>query len=203
MIEELLREMEAYAEAEHVPIIRSEASAILVQAAREKRPKHILEIGTAIGYSALLLAETLADGGRITTIEISEERAELAKAYLARTPYADRIRIVCGDAEDVLPALEETYDFVFIDAAKGQYERYLSAILARLEDGAVIAADNVLFRGYVLGKEKETPRRFKTIVKRLREFLAMLDSDPAFSAVEIYPDGDGMAICCYHPKAKK
>ena len=88
------------------------------------------------------------------------------------------------------------WKMIFIDAAKGQYERYLDAIEARLADGAVIAADNVLFRGYVMDEQCEVPRRFRTIVNRLRQFLAMLDENPRYEVV-VYPEGDGIAICKY------
>lgn len=193
---DLLREMEAYAQAHNVPIIKQEAAEILLREAKEKKPAHILEVGTAIGYSALRMAECLAAGGRITTIELSDERADLAEAYIARTPYSDVITVLRGDAAEVLPTLTDTYDFVFIDAAKGQYERYLDTIEARLVDGAVVAADNVLFRGYVMDEHSEVPRRFRTIVNRLRRFLAMLDMKPQYE-VAVYPEGDGIAICKY------
>lgn len=196
MMNDLLWEMEAYAKEHHVPIIKEEAAAILLREAEEKRPYRILEIGTAIGYSALCMAQHLAEGGHITTIELSDERAELASAYIARSPYQDNITIIRGDAAEILPTLTDTYDFVFIDAAKGQYERYLEAIEKRLADGAVIAADNVLFRGYVLDENSVVPRRFRTIVNRLRQFLTMLETDEHYTAA-VYPDGDGIAICKY------
>lgn len=195
-MKKLLCEMEAYAQEYNVPIIKTEAADILLREAMEKKPFHILEVGTAIGYSALRMAESLGEGGRITTIELSDERADLAEAYIARSPYADAITVLRGDAAEVLPTLTDTYDFVFIDAAKGQYERYLDAIEARLADGAVIAADNVLFRGYVMDEQCEVPRRFRTIVNRLRQFLAMLDEKPQYE-VMVYPEGDGIAICKY------
>lgn len=193
---DLLREMEAYAQEHNVPIIKEEAAEILLREAKEKKPAHILEVGTAIGYSALRMAECLAAGGRITTIELSDERADLAKAYIARSPYHDVITVLRGDAAEVLPILTDTYDFVFIDAAKGQYERYLDAIEKRLSDGAVVAADNVLFRGYVMDEHSDVPRRFRTIVNRLRRFLAMLDEKEQYE-VTVYPEGDGIAICKY------
>lgn len=192
----LLQEMEAYAQEHNVPIIKQAAADILLREAKAKRPLHILEVGTAIGYSALRMAEHLAQDGHITTIELSEERADLADSYIARSPYHDKITILRGDAADILPTLTDSYDFVFIDAAKGQYERYLDSIEARLTDGAVIAADNVLFRGYVLDENAEVPRRFRTIVNRLRQFLAMLEANEDYT-VDIYPEGDGIAVCKY------
>lgn len=195
-MKELLQEMEAYAEDYHVPIIKQEAAEILLREAKCKHPLHILEVGTAIGYSALRMAEHLAEGGRITTIELSDERAELAQGYIARSPYQKQITLLRGDAAEVLPTLDGEYDFVFIDAAKGQYERYLDAIEERLADGAIVAADNVLFRGYVLGENVEVPRRFRTITNRLRQFLLYLEASDHYS-ITIYPEGDGIAICRY------
>lgn len=195
-MKELLREMEAYAEAYHVPIIKQEAAEILLREAKCKRPLHILEVGTAIGYSALRMAEYLAEGGRITTIELSDERADLAQGYIARSPYQKQITLLRGDAAEILTTLDGEYDFVFIDAAKGQYERYLDAIEERLTNGAIIAADNVLFRGYVLGENVEVPRRFRTITNRLRQFLLYLEASDHYS-VTVYPEGDGIAICRY------
>ena len=168
-MKKLLCEMEAYAQEYNVPIIKAEAADILLREAMEKKPLHILEVGTAIGYSALRMAECLGEGGRITTIELSDERADLAEAYIARSPYADAITVLRGDAAEVLPTLADTYDFIFID---------------------------VLFRGYVMDEQCEVPRRFRTIVNRLRQFLAMLDEKPQYE-VMVYPEGDGIAICKY------
>lgn len=193
---ELLREMETYAKAHHVPIIKQEAAEVLLREVYSKRPQHILEVGTAIGYSALRMADYLADDGQITTIELSEERADTAEGYIARSPHKDKITLLRGDAADILPTLEGTYDFVFIDAAKGQYERYLDAIERRLADGAIVAADNVLFRGYVLDENADVPRRFRTITNRLRQFIAHLQASEHY-AIDIHADGDGIAICRY------
>lgn len=193
---ELLREMETYAIAHHVPIIKQEAVAVLLREVRTKRPHHILEVGTAIGYSALRMAQYLADDGQITTIELSDGRADTAEGYIARSPYRDKITLLRGDAADILPTLDGTYDFVFIDAAKGQYERYLDAIERRLADGAIVAADNVLFRGYVLDENADVPRRFRTITNRLRQFIAHLQTSEHYT-IDIHEDGDGIAICRY------
>lgn len=195
-MKDLLQEMESYAEDYHVPIIKQEAAEILLREVASKRPLHILEVGTAIGYSALRMAEHLAEGGCITTIELSDERADIAQGYIARSPYQKKITLLRGDAADILPTLDGEYDFVFIDAAKGQYERYLDAIEDRLADGAIVAADNVLFRGYVLDENADVPRRFRTITNRLRQFLAHLEASEHYS-VTIYPEGDGIAICRY------
>ena len=121
---------------------------------------------------------------------------EVNKENIKRAGMENNITILEGDAEEILKEVEGPFDMIFMDAAKGQYERYLDVIETRLADGAVIAADNVLFRGYVMDEQCELPRRFRTIVNRLRRFLKMLDEKPQYEVV-VYPEGDGIAICKY------
>lgn len=192
MMEDLFREMEIYAEENHVPIIRAAARDVFLQAVKEAAPRRILEIGTAIGYSALLMADALPELESITTLELSEDRAALAQGYIDRSPYREKIDILTGDAGKMLNSLEEKYDLVFIDAAKGQYPDYWRKIQPLLADRATVLADNVLFRGYVLGTEP-VPRRFRTIAKRLQEYLVLVEETTGFST-EILPDGDGLAV---------
>jgi len=193
-LEELLREMEAYAEKEHVPIINERGRQAFIKIIEECKPRRVLEIGTAIGYSALLMAEHGAEDIHITTLELSEERAALAKAFWRKSPYYDCMELRLGDAGDILARLTPPaggFDFVFIDAAKGQYVDYFRKVQPLLSKKATIVADNVLFRGYVLGQEKP-PRRYKTIVKRLREYLELVQSAPF--RTEILSNGDGLAV---------
>ncbi len=192
MMEDLFREMEIYAEENHVPIIRAAARDVFLQVVKEAAPRRILEIGTAIGYSALLMADALPELESITTLELSEDRAALAQDYIERSPYREKIDILTGDAGKMLNSLEEKYDLVFIDAAKGQYPDYWRKIQPLLADRATVLADNVLFRGYVFGTEP-VPRRFRTIAKRLQEYLVLVEETTGFST-EILPDGDGLAV---------
>ena len=189
----LFKEMEIFAEENHVPIIKEAERAIFRGIMAKYQPKHILEIGTAIGYSALLMAHC-GQGAKIKTLELSEERARTAQSFIDRSPYKDDIEIVVGDAGETLLSLAATemFDMVFIDAAKGQYPDYLQKILPHLNAGGVIVTDNVLFRGYVLGTGKP-PRRYKTIVKRLREYLQIIHDEKIFKTT-IYEDGDGLAV---------
>lgn len=189
----LFKEMEIFAEENHVPIIKEAERAIFRGIMAKYQPKHILEIGTAIGYSALLMAHC-GQGAKIKTLELSEERARTAQSFIDRSPYKDDIEIVVGDAGETLLSLAATemFDIVFIDAAKGQYPDYLQKILPHLNAGGVIVTDNVLFRGYVLGTGKP-PRRYKTIVKRLREYLQIINDEKIFKTT-IYEDGDGLAV---------
>ena len=193
-MDELLREMEGYAALHHVPIINERGRQAFLQVVQEAKPHRVLEIGTAIGYSSLLMAQNGAADIDITTLELSDERIKTAQGYIDRSAYADRIHIMGGDAAENLLKLQLTgqeFDFVFIDAAKGQYVDYFHKIQPMLADKAVILADNVLFRGYVKG-DVPTPRRFKTIVKRLREYIELVSQPPYVT--EILENGDGLAV---------
>ena len=193
-MDELLREMEGYAALHHVPIINERGRQAFLQVVQEAKPHRVLEIGTAIGYSSLLMAQHGAADIDITTLELSDERIKVAQGYIDRSAYADRIHIMGGDAAENLLKLQLTgqkFDFVFIDAAKGQYVDYFHKIQPMLADKAVILADNVLFRGYVKG-DVPTPRRFKTIVKRLREYIELVSQPPYVT--EILENGDGLAV---------
>ena len=193
-MDELLREMEGYAALHHVPIINECGRQAFLQVVQEAKPHRVLEIGTAIGYSSLLMAQNGAVDIEITTLELSDERIKTAQGYIDRSAYAGRIHIMGGDAAENLLKLQLTgqkFDFVFIDAAKGQYVDYFHKIQPMLADKAVILADNVLFRGYVKG-DVPTPRRFKTIVKRLREYIELVSQPPYVT--EILENGDGLAV---------
>ncbi|SFT34010.1 Predicted O-methyltransferase YrrM [Selenomonas sp. GACV-9] len=202
-IETLFAEMERYAKENHVPIINEKGRVAFLQVIRECRPKRVLEVGTAIGYSALQIAHNGAEDVDITTLELSVDRSKIAKAYIDQSRYAGRIHIHTGDAAELLTTeapKAAPYDFVFIDAAKGQYVDYLQKIEPLLADEAVILADNVLFRGYVRSEEKP-PRRFRTIVKRLREYIEFVTEMPGY-ATEILENGDGLAITRYRRLTK-
>jgi predicted O-methyltransferase YrrM len=186
--------MESYAALHHVPIINERGRQAFLQVVQEAKPHRVLEIGTAIGYSSLLMAQNGAADIDIMTLELSDERIKTAQGYIDRSAYADRIHIMGGDAAENLLKLQLTgqkFDFVFIDAAKGQYVDYFHKIQPMLADKAVILADNVLFRGYVKG-DVPTPRRFKTIVKRLREYIELVSQPPYVT--EILENGDGLAV---------
>lgn len=191
-IKEILNEQRIYAVINHVPILRESEVHLFEELIDLYRPKQVLEIGTAIGYSTLLLARHLGTNGTVTSVELDEVRHEMAKYYVEKSPYADRVKLCLGDAETVIDTLAGPFDLVFLDGPKGQYLRQLEALLPKLAPGAVILADNVLFRGYVRG-DKEAPRRYKTIVKRLREYLTFVEDRRRFNTT-IYPLGDGMSV---------
>ncbi|SEJ06447.1 Predicted O-methyltransferase YrrM [Propionispira arboris] len=191
-MEYLLREMEEYAVVHHVPIINVKGKAFLIETVAAKRPHRVLEIGTAIGYSSLLIAENSADDIQITTLELNEERAATARKFINHSRYSEQITILLGDAAVNIDTLQDVYDLVFIDAAKGQYLTYFNKILPHLAADGVVVADNVLFRGYVRSSEKP-PRRYKTIVTRLKKYIEIVENHPEFETV-IHEQGDGLAV---------
>lgn len=187
--------MEKYAVEYNVPIINKISSNLLIDAIKKNKPKSILEIGTAIGYSALLMAHYMPQDGKIITIEQDATRIDIAYDYIARAGKGEQIQLLDGDASTILLQLEGTFDLVFIDAAKAKYLDYLCKIIDKLAIGAVVIADNVLFRGMVMS-ENPPLRRYKTIVKRLKEYLDFVNQDPRFSTT-IHSEGDGVAISYY------
>lgn len=192
---DLFEEMEKYAVEYNVPIINKLSSKLLIDAIKQNKPKSILEIGTAIGYSALLMAHYMPQDGKIITIEQDATRIDIAYDYIARAGRSEQIQLLDGDASTILLQLEGTFDLVFIDAAKAKYLDYLCKIIDKLSIGAVVIADNVLFRGMVMS-ENPPLRRYKTIVKRLKEYLDFVNQDPRFSTT-IHCEGDGVAISYY------
>ena len=186
-----LRNLEIYADINHIPIVEKEVAQLLKLLLKIKKPKRILEIGTAIGYSALIMAEA-TENTEITTIERMPNMVELAKNNINNTIYKDRITIIEGEAENILPNLEEKYDFIFLDAAKGQYIEFFNHCMELLEPEGIIVSDNVLFRGMVASDELVI-RRKKTIVKRLRRYLKYINEIEGYIS-SIIPIGDGVAL---------
>ena len=189
--DEHFKVMENYAEENHVPIIEPEVAQLLRVQLKINKPKNILELGTAIGYSALIMAEA-HEGSFITSIERRADMIKLAEENIAKTGYKDRIKILEGEAEEVLGSLTEEYDFIFLDAAKGQYMEFFNQCIRVLKPGGLIVSDNVLFKGMVASDELVI-RRKKTIVKRLRAFLKYINDIEGYTSCVI-PIGDGVAI---------
>lgn len=193
--EALLREMEQYAQAHHVPILNEGGRRVFAEIVRERRPHRILEVGTAIGYSALLALSRTDEGAVLMSLELSAERLAVARSFLGRSAYAAQVTLLEGDAGALLAGLAaqatDPFDLVFLDAAKGQYPDYLAKSMPLLAREGVIVADNVLFRGYVRS-EVRPPRRYRTIVKRLRQYLATVQAPPF--ATTVFERGDGLAL---------
>lgn len=193
-MEALFKQMEDFAKENKVPIINENGRKVFIEIIKKYKPQRVLEIGTAIGYSALLTTYYGAENAKIISLELDEERATQAQNFINQSKYKDQIEIILGDAAENIEKLDKNYkfDMVFIDAAKGQYPDYLQKVLPLLADDGIILADNVLFRGYVMSEEKP-PRRYKTIVKRLREYIAMVSDTDKFTT-EIFENGDGLAL---------
>lgn len=190
--EGLLKELEAYAAENHVPVVTPEVARLLVVLGRLVKPARILEVGTAIGYSSILLAGTLVQGGRIDTIERQEEMILKARENIKRAGLENTIGIIAGDAEDVLRCLDKQYDMIFLDAAKGQYPEFLPDCIRMLKKGGLLVSDNVLYKG-MIANEQLIVRRKRTIVNRMRSYLETLCEDPSLDT-SILSVGDGVAL---------
>ena len=198
---ELCDEMEKYAHENFVPIIRKEMESFLRVMVEIKKPKRILEVGTAIGYSAIMMASVMPDDCTITTIENYEKRIPIARANIENAGMNDRIRLIEGDAMEVIPGLEEKFDFVFMDAAKGQYINFLPHVMKKLQPEAVMISDNVLQEGDIIESRFGIERRNRTIHSRMREYLYQLKNMEEFHTT-IVPIGDGITVSVYKEKRK-
>lgn len=188
-----LNEIEEFARATDVPIVRTEMQSFLRFLMKLKQPKRILEVGTAIGFSALLMSEYAPEDCKITTIEKYEKRIPLALDNFKKAGKENSITLLEGDALDILPTLTEEYDFIFMDAAKGQYIHFLPEILRLLAKDGLLVSDNVLQDGDVLESRFAVTRRNRTIHGRMREYLYTLKHMEELTTA-IVPLGDGVAL---------
>ncbi|MDD7740607.1 MAG: O-methyltransferase [Fusicatenibacter sp.] len=188
-----LEELEKRAKEDRVPIIRREMQSFLKVFLKMKKPKRILEVGTAVGFSAVFMAEYGEPDTQITTIENYEKRIPIARANFEKSGFADRITLLPGDAAEVMKTLEGPYDFIFMDAAKGQYIHFLPEVLRLLDQDGVLITDNVLQDGDVIESRFAVERRNRTIHKRMREYLFELKHNPKL-LTSIIPLGDGIAV---------
>lgn len=175
----------------HIPIIMDDTLEVIAKILTEKKPKRILEIGTAVGYSAMCFSKYLAEDGSIDTIERDEERIEEAKQNFKKVQVENKINLYEGDAVEILPTLNEKYDVVFIDAAKGKYPFFLKEALRMLKQDGIIFADNILYKGYVMSDYNKHKQR--TAVRNLREYIKETTENPNLET-EILEVGDGLAI---------
>lgn len=176
---------------EHIPIIMDDTLEVVDEILTKLKPKKILEIGTAVGYSAMCFSEYLVEGGKIDTIERDEERIAEAKENIKKVGVEGKINIYEGDAVEILPTLNDKYDMIFIDAAKGKYPFFLKEALRMLNEGGVILADNILYKGYVMSDYNKHKQR--TAVRNLREYIHDVTNNPNLET-EILEVGDGLAI---------
>lgn len=176
---------------QNIPIIMDDTLESIRELLEPIKPKRILEIGTAVGYSAICFTEFLAQDGIIDTIEREEEREKQAIKNIKRAEVENKINLYYGDAVEILPTFNNKYDVVFIDAAKGKYPFFLAQSLRMLAQEGIIIADNVLYKGYVMSDYNKHKQR--TAVRNLREYLKEVQENP-FLKTEILEVGDGLAI---------
>lgn len=190
---EIIREIEKKALEDRVPIIRRETASLLKVLLAMTKPKKILEVGTAVGFSALLMSEYTPEDTKITTIEKFQKRIDEAKVNFAKADVKDKITLLEGDAGEILKTLAPEYDFIFMDAAKGQYIYFLPDVMRLLADGGTLVSDNVLQDGDVIQSRYAVTRRNRTIHSRMREYLWELKHRDNLETV-ILPIGDGVAV---------
>jgi predicted O-methyltransferase YrrM len=190
---EILDAIEREALDTDVPIIRKDMQSFLKFLLAATKPKRILEVGTAVGFSAILMAEYNPVHCKIVTIENYEKRVSIAKENFIRAGKEDQIFLLDGEASDVLSMLSEPYDLIFMDAAKGQYIHFMPEVLRLLKSGGVLVSDNVLQDGDILESHYVVERRQRTIHKRMREYLYELTHNEAL-VTAILPVGDGITV---------
>jgi predicted O-methyltransferase YrrM len=188
-----LTQLEKYSHETNVPIIRKEMQTLIKFLLAERKPANVLEVGTAIGFSAVLMAENLPETSHITTIEKYEKRIPEAKANFEKAGVSQRITLLEGDATEILKGLEGPFDFIFMDAAKGQYINFLPEVLRLLAPGGLLLSDNVMQEGDILESKFVVERRNRTIYKRMRDYLYELTHNESLQTV-ILPVGDGVTL---------
>lgn len=179
-------------EESYAPIVQKSTEQLLVTLLKLTKPKRVLEIGTAVGYSAILMAENLPPESTIVTVERYKKHADIAVDNIFATGYEKKIKVIEGEAAEVLHWLDGGFDFVFLDAAKGQYIEFLPDILRLLNPGGVLVSDNILYHGMVEDDEKVIHRKV-TIVKRLHMYLEEITKNLQLTT-SIIPIGDGIAL---------
>ena len=188
---EILPKIKEKALENHIPIIMDDTLEVISKILKEKNPSNILEIGTAVGYSAICFAKFLDSNGNIDTIERDEQRAEEAKINIKNMKLENTINVLIGDAVEILPTINKKYDMVFIDAAKGKYPFFLKEALRLLKQDGIIIADNILYKGYVFSDYNKHKQR--TAVRNLREYIKEVTENPNIET-KILEVGDGLAI---------
>ena len=190
---EILEDIEREALADNVPIIRREMQSFLKVLLMVKKPMRVLEVGTAVGFSALLMSEYVPEECAITTIENYEKRIPIARENFRRAGKENCITLLEGDALELMKELSGPYDLIFMDAAKGQYIHYMPEAIRLLAPGGVLMSDNVLQDGDIIESRFAVERRNRTIHSRMREYLYELKHDERLQT-SILPLGDGVAL---------
>ena len=196
---EILDEIEREAIETYVPIIRKEMQSFLRLLLTMQKPMRILEVGTAVGFSAILMAEYGPKDCQIVTIENYDKRIPIAKNNFKRAGKESQITLLEGDAAEVLPTLKDPFDLIFMDAAKGQYIHFLPEVFRLLKNGGVLVSDNVLQDGDIIESHFIVERRNRTIYKRMREYLYELTHRDDLTTA-VLPIGDGITVSTKHEK---
>ena len=191
MNREELEKIKQKAIQEHIPIIMDETLEVIEKYINKNKPNRILEIGTAVGYSAICFFFFLYPNGKIDTIERELDRIKQAKENFEKVGVKDKINLFEGDAVEILPNLDNKYDMIFIDAAKGKYPFFLEHSIRMLNDNGIIFADNILYKGYVMSDYNKHKQR--TAVRNLREYIKNITENENFNT-EILEVGDGLAV---------
>ena len=176
---------------EHIPIIMDDTLQVIAKILEKQKPERFLEIGTAVGYSAMCFSKYLSENGTIDTIERDTARVKEARENIKKVGVAEKINILEGDAIEILPTLDNKYDAVFIDAAKGKYPFFLKESIRMIKNKGIIFADNILYKGYVMSDYNKHKQR--TAVRNLREYIKEVTENPNIKT-EILEVGDGLAI---------
>lgn len=188
-----MAEFEQRAINDYVPIIRKPTQILLRYIIASHKPQRILEIGAAVGFSSIYMSEYLPDTARIDTIERMEDRARQARENIAKYGKSEMINLIEGDAIEELKKLEQSYDMIFLDAAKGQYINYFEDLMRLLAKGGILVSDNVLQEGEIIESKYAINKRDRTIHGRMREFLYLINHDERLESV-VLPNGDGVAL---------
>jgi predicted O-methyltransferase YrrM len=187
----LINEMEKYADEHYIPILDWQSAAFMEILIRTIKPKRVLEIGTAIAYSSIRIARNLKKKGMVHTIEKSKDNIALAKGYIKKSGVEDKIKILAGNAFEIMPELEKKYDFIFLDADKNEYSKLFELSVQILKKGGVIIVDNLLWHGQTAAEK--VPAKYKTSTEFIRNFNKEFIADPRLKA-SIIPVGDGLGI---------
>jgi predicted O-methyltransferase YrrM len=190
-LDTLIEELELYAKEHSVPILSWQSAEFLEQLVLMKKPKRVLELGTAIGYSTIRIARMLDGKSVVHSIEKSADNILLAKDFIARSGLANKIKLLEGDAVNVMPQLKKKYDIIFLDADKEDYKRLFDYSLVLLRRGGVLVVDNLLWHGYAASTR--VPQQYKESTRHIREFNLLFMNQPNLKA-SILPVGDGLGI---------
>jgi len=191
--QDFLADLREYAKEHNVPIISLEVKKLLEVLLMKTPPGRVLEIGTAIGYSSIFFANTMTSQGQIDTIEVDMDSVVLARANIAKAGFDGIIKVICGDALEVLPCLTEQYDLIFVDGPKAKYIEMLPECLRLLKTGGLLVTDNILYRGFVATPDSRIPQQRRSLVRNLRDYIRLLcESDELETS--IVPIGDGLSV---------